>query len=178
MRCGSRNDASPHDHVHAVAGELVLNDLPLRLADVADHQPQVVHRDFSFAAIAFFVDVAMTIAGEVHNGFANGLRGDRAGMERDAAQQFLSPFDDEHAPILLGGGDGCFLSGRAAAHYNQVVSHAAVFRFGDSCHGPQSWRKQNRNLREYANLADRGSDRATMSHMKRDAASRRAVYRD
>ena len=77
------------DDVDAVAGELVLEDLPLGLVDVADHQPQVVHRDFAFAAVGLFVDVAVAIAGEVQDRFANGLRGDRAGVERDAAQQFL-----------------------------------------------------------------------------------------
>ena len=112
------------DDVHAVAGELVLDDLPFGLADVADHPPQVVHRDFAFAAVALFVDVAVAVAGEVQDRFADRLRGDRAGVERDAAQQFAASFDDGHAPVLLRGGNGRLLAGRAAADHDQVVSHA------------------------------------------------------
>src|SRR4051812_3040684 len=73
------------DDLDSVASELVLEDLPLGLADVADHEPQVVHGNFAFAAVGFFVDVAMAIASEMENRFANCLRGDRAGVERDAA---------------------------------------------------------------------------------------------
>ena len=65
----------------------------------------------------------MAIAGEVQNRFADRLRRDRAGVERDAAQQLALPFDDEHAPILLRRGDGRLLSGRSAAHHDQIVSH-------------------------------------------------------
>ena len=35
IRCGSTNDASPQTTCDAIAGELVLNDLPFGLADVA-----------------------------------------------------------------------------------------------------------------------------------------------
>ena len=49
--------------------------------------PQVVHRDFALAAVDLVVHVAVAIAGEVQDRFADRLRGDRAGVERDAAQQ-------------------------------------------------------------------------------------------
>ena len=113
------------DDVHAVAGELVLNDLPFGLADLAHHPPQVVHRDFAFAAVAVFVHVAVAVAGEVQDRLADRLRGDRAGVQRDAAQQLALPFDDGHAPVLLRRGDGRLLAGRTAAHHDQVVSHAS-----------------------------------------------------
>ena len=88
--------------------------------------PQVVHRDFALAAVALFVDVAMAIAGEVQNRFADRLRGDRAGVERHAAQQLALAFDDDDSPILLRRGDGRLLAGRPAAHHDQIVSHVRV----------------------------------------------------
>src|SRR3954471_6778138 len=61
-----------HD-MHAIASELVLKNLPLGLADVADHEPQVVHCDLAFAAVRLFVDVAVAVAGKVQNRFTNCL---------------------------------------------------------------------------------------------------------
>ncbi len=71
MRIEERRFAT--DDVNAIAGKLILNDLPFRLADVLDHQPQVIHGDVAFATIAFLVNAAMAIAGEVQNSFANRL---------------------------------------------------------------------------------------------------------
>ncbi len=87
---------------------------------------KVVHRDFAFAAVALFVNIAMAIAGQVQDRLANGFRGDRAGVERDAAEQFLSPLDDGDAPILFGGGNGRLLSGRSASDDDQIVSHNVI----------------------------------------------------
>src|SRR4051794_29708822 len=78
----------------AVAGELVLDDLPLGLADVEDHEPQVVHGDVAFATVALVVDIAVPVPRQMQNGFANSLRRDCACVERDASQQLLLPFND------------------------------------------------------------------------------------
>src|SRR4051794_38519790 len=77
-----------HD-MNSVASELVLKNLPLRLADVANHEPQVVHGDLALAAVRLFVDVAVAVACEVQNRLANCFGGDRAGVERNTAQEFL-----------------------------------------------------------------------------------------
>src|SRR5262249_42536167 len=103
-------------YLNAVASGLVLEDLPLGLVDVADHEPQVVHRDVALAAVLLFVDIAMPIAGEMENRFADGLRGDGAGVERDATQEFLLPLNDGDAPVLFGSCNRCFLAGGSATN--------------------------------------------------------------
>ena len=75
------------DHVDAIAGELILNHVPFVLADLEHLAAQVVHRDLALAAVELVVHVAVAIAGEVQDRFADRLRGDRAGVEADAAQQ-------------------------------------------------------------------------------------------
>ncbi len=126
MRCGSTNDASPQTTLTRLRANWSWRTCHSVWPTLRIMQPQVVHRDFAFAAVAVFVDVAVAIAGEVQDRFANGLRGDRAGVERDAAQQLALPFDDGDAPVLFGGGNGCFLSGWSAAHHDQVVSHVRM----------------------------------------------------
>src|SRR4051812_16252960 len=70
---------------HAVSCELILNYLPFRLPDVANHQPQVIHLDFALAAVAVLVHVSMAIAREMNDGFADRLGWDGARVQRDAA---------------------------------------------------------------------------------------------
>jgi hypothetical protein len=63
----------------------------------------------------------------VEDGLADGLRGDGTGVERDAADELATTFDDGDAPILFGGGDGGFLARGTAANDNEVVSHIVDF---------------------------------------------------
>ena len=85
---GSTNVASPQSTVDAIARELVLEHLPFVLADVDQLPTQVGHRDLALAAVELVVDVAMAIAGQMQNRFAHRLRGNRAGVEANAAQHF------------------------------------------------------------------------------------------
>ena len=117
--------------VHAVAGELVLDDVPIGLRDFDHLPPQLVHRDLALAEVAVVVHVALAVAGEVDDRFANRLGRDRARVQRHAADKLALPLDDDHAPILLGGGDGRLLAGRPAAHHDQVVSHGTVPEFSE-----------------------------------------------
>src|SRR5690349_7601974 len=112
--------------VHSIPRELILKDLPLGLTDVADHEPQVVHFDVAFAAVAFLVNVAMTIACEMNDGFADRLGWNGASVQRHAAQELLLTLNNKHAPILFRGGDRRFLPCRAAANDDQIVSHKNV----------------------------------------------------
>src|SRR5439155_475453 len=66
------------------------------------------------------IESPLAETGKVEGGLAGRLAGDGAGMQRDAADHRRT-IDHGHPLAQLGGGDGAFLAGRAAADHHQVV---------------------------------------------------------
>src|SRR4029077_17919940 len=108
------------EHLDAVALELVLDDVAFALHDLIAAEQEVLDRDVGFAAIRLAVQRALPQAGEINHGFAGGLSGNRAGVDRDAAN-IAAFFDHRDALTQLRGLHGGALSGGSAANHDQIV---------------------------------------------------------
>ena len=121
MWCGSTKLAVPQRQVHAVAGELSVDDVGLRLDHVQDPERQVRHGDLLLHPVVDAVDVLVEVAGEVEDRLPHRLAGDRAGVGADPAHHLLL-LDEGHAFAGLGALDGGPLAARAGADHDEVVA--------------------------------------------------------
>jgi hypothetical protein len=103
------------DDRHVVAAELVLHDLALPPHHVVHAGEELLGRGPALDADRTHRVAAPGDAGVEAHGLAQGLAGDRAGLDADAADDAL-PLDDRGALAQLGGLHGGPLAGRAAAH--------------------------------------------------------------
>ena len=81
---------------------------------------QVVHRDVLLDGVAVAVDRALAQAGQVQHGFADGLGGDGAGVDADAADA-VDALDERDALAELGGVERRLLPGGAGTDDHQIV---------------------------------------------------------
>ena len=97
---------------HMVAQELVADDAALALDDLARPQREILDPDLLLEPVVLAVDAPLAEAGQVQDGLADGLRGDRAGVDGDPAE--MAPPLDERDPLAqLRGLNGRSLPGRA-----------------------------------------------------------------
>ena len=109
----------------AVAAELLAHHLRLG----PDHARRAVHQELDrLALLALGVErvghVERAPRELVEHGDAQGLGGDRAGVDRDAAEA-LAALDDGDALAELGGLDGGLLAARSRADDEEVEVHGA-----------------------------------------------------
>src|SRR6185312_477757 len=88
----------------AIAAQLVVDDFDLAFDDPLDAVREVAGRDAVADDVILAVERALAKAGEVENGFAEGLAGDRAGVNAHTTGH-LSPIDDGDALPELRGRD-------------------------------------------------------------------------
>src|SRR6476646_11568142 len=108
------------DHVDAVAGHLILDEGDLVRDHVVGAEGEVLDRDVGFHTIAGAVEIALSEAGQVEDGLAQGFAGNGAGMDANAADHLL-PLDDADVFSELGGLNGGLLTGRPRANDQKVV---------------------------------------------------------
>src|SRR6478609_7482280 len=108
------------DHVDAVAGHLILDDGDLVRDHVVGAEGEVLDRDVGFHTIAGAVEIALSEAGQVEDGLAQGFAGNGAGMDANAADHLL-PLDDANVFSELGGLNRRLLTGRPRANDQKVV---------------------------------------------------------
>jgi hypothetical protein len=115
------------DDVDAVAGKLGFGDVDFSFDDGLDAEGQVGHGDLFLDAVIDAVDGAVVVAGEVEDGLAHGLGGDRAGIDADAADDGAG-LDNGDALVHLGRGDRGALASGPGANDDQVIvdAHAGV----------------------------------------------------
>ena len=108
------------DQVDAVAVELVADDGEFVVDDLLGDVDEVFDGDVAFGAEVFAEEAAFVGAGEVEDGFAEGLGGDGAGVDAGAAEDGIF-FDDADGFAELGGLDGGLLAGGAGADDHEIV---------------------------------------------------------
>ena len=110
---------------HMVAQELVADDAALALDDLARPQREILDPDLLLEPVGRRCPAAE--AGQVQDGLADGLRGDRAGVDGDPAE--MAPPLDERDPLAqLRGLNGRSLPGRPAmtrSSYSWAVTATA-----------------------------------------------------
>ena len=113
-------------NLDAVALQLRANDFRFAGDDAAHAEGKILDGNVVFAAIDCRRRRFDGVAGQLKNGFAHALAGDRAGVHADAADHERA-VHDRNALAEFRGADGAFLAGGTAADYDQVeieVSHA------------------------------------------------------
>src|SRR6185295_5441447 len=98
----------------------VLLDHPPEIADdllLAVHE--VRNRDVLLDGVIDPVEAALPQAREVEGGFAQGLAGDRPGVDTGSAQLLL-PFDERHALSEVGGLSRALLAGGTRADDDEL----------------------------------------------------------
>ncbi len=103
--------ATPMMQLDVVARQLRLDHVHLGLDHVLDPEGQIRHGDLFLDAIVDAVDVLVVVAGQVQDGLAKGLAGNRAGVDANSPNH-LPPLDERHALAHLRALDGRALSGR------------------------------------------------------------------
>ena len=104
----------------AVAGELRADDLELPLDDLLDAKSEVGDGDLAIDGVVLAVERPLLEAREIEDRLPQRLRGDRAGVEADAADH-LPAVDDGDPLAELGRRDRPLLAGRTAADHEEVV---------------------------------------------------------
>ena len=102
VRVGEARSAD--DERHAIAPQLVADDLPLALDDLPHPDRDVVDRDVVLQPVVLPVDRALVEAGEVEDRLADRLRRDRSGVDARAADLAV-PLDERDAVAELRGLD-------------------------------------------------------------------------
>jgi hypothetical protein len=108
------------ENVDAIAHQLMPSHVDLVADHVIDAEKEVAHRDVLLDRVRRPVDAALTIAGETQRRFAEGLAGNRAGVDAHAADN-RSLLDDGDPLAEFGALDGGAVSGGAGADDRQVV---------------------------------------------------------
>ena len=80
---------------------------------------EVVDREILLEGIVDTVETALLEAGKVESGFAQGLAGNRAGIDATAAHM-LGALDDGNALAKVGGLGGALFTSRAAADHDEI----------------------------------------------------------
>src|SRR5262249_25211430 len=97
-----------------------LRDVHLRLHHLVDPKPEVCHGDLVFDVVVDAVDSLELEAGEVQNGFAHGLTGNRPGIDACAPDDFAL-LDHNNLAAAFGCLDRSALAGRTGTDDNDVV---------------------------------------------------------
>ena len=121
--------------LHAVAIELVLENGNLVIERYQQSAAQVVGADVLLDPVGLAVEAPFAPAGEIQGGFAQGLGGNGAGVNRDAADA-PPAFDHQGGLVQLGGLDGGAASCRAAADDDEVVVVHGLLRLLNSAAFP------------------------------------------
>ncbi len=108
------------DKIHRVADQLVLNHFLLGFDDMVATLGEVLESDIFFDPVAGAVKVALSESGKEQHRFAQRFARDRAGVDADAADDFLA-FDDGDFFADLSGLDRGLLAGRAGADHQHVI---------------------------------------------------------
>jgi hypothetical protein len=106
--------------VDPVAAQLVANDAGFAFHDLRHAGGQIANGDAVLDDVIVSVKRAMAESGEVKNGFAQGLAGDGAAVDANAADHVVS-IHHGHALAELRGGDSAFLTRGPASNYDEVV---------------------------------------------------------
>lgn len=104
----------------AVAGELCADDVHFRLDDADGAEGEIGHGDAFLHAIVTAVNALILIAGEMQDGFANGLAGDCASVDGGAADDF-ELLDEGGAFAEFGGLNGSALASRPGTNDDEIV---------------------------------------------------------
>ena len=129
MVCGSANCARALKNLNVVAAKLRANDFGFAGDDAADAEGKILDGDFVFAAIIVAVKSFHGVAGQLKDGFADALAGNRAGMHADAADHERA-VNDRDALAKFRGADRALLARRAAADHDEVklsLRHALTY---------------------------------------------------
>ena len=108
------------EDIDFVAHQLVARHVDLMADDVLGPELQILHGDVLFDGVGRAIQAAQSIAGEVQDGFPQGLARDRARVDAHPADHRFA-LDHRHAPVELGRLDGCALAGWARADHQHVV---------------------------------------------------------
>ena len=122
MRIDEAGHAS--EHFDAVARELRADHVDLGFDHVLRAKAEIRHRDLFLHAVVDAVDALVVETGKMQDGFADGLAGDRAGVDRRAADDFEF-LDERHALAVLHGLNGRALSRGTGAEDDEVVTFHA-----------------------------------------------------
>jgi len=106
--------------VDPVAAQLVAHDAGFAFYHLGDAGGQIANGDAILNDVVVSVKRAMAESGEVKNGFAQGLAGNGAAMDANAADHVVS-IHHGHALAEFRGGDSAFLTRRTAANDDEVV---------------------------------------------------------
>jgi hypothetical protein len=109
----------PND-LDAVAGELMTRDIDLVTDDVGGAEEQIAHRDVLLDAVGRAIDAALTIAGQMKDGLAEGFGGDGSGVDADPANSDF-PLDNGDALVKFCRLDCGPLPGGAGADDQKIV---------------------------------------------------------
>ena len=107
------------EQCNAVAGELRLRDVDLVLDHLLNPEGQVRHGDLFLHPVVDAVDALVLEARQMQDRLTHRLAGDGAGIDARAADDILA-LDERDAPALLGGVDGCPLTGWSGADHHEV----------------------------------------------------------
>src|SRR5271156_2136745 len=114
------DEAGARGHqLDAVAQELMAQDVDLVAHDRIDADQQILERDFFLDPVRIAVDCVLTIAREVHDGFAHRLARNRADVDADTAEERLA-FNHNDALAQLGALDGRMMAGGSGAYDSKV----------------------------------------------------------
>ncbi len=119
-RMGVLEPRRPVHDLHAVAGELVLQDVDFVVQGLVQAGQQVLGAQVLLHPIGAAIEAALAPAGQVQHGLAQGLGGDGAGVHRDAAHA-AALVDHQHGPAELGRLHGRAPTRRPAADDDHVV---------------------------------------------------------
>lgn len=108
------------DHVDTIAGHLILDDLDFARDHMVGAEGEILDGDVGFHPVAGAVQIALSEAGQIQDGFAQGFAGNGAGIDADPADHLLA-LDDPDFLSELGGLYGGFLPGRPCADDQEVV---------------------------------------------------------
>ena len=120
QRVGIEERRAAEEHGDSVAAHLAADDIDFGSDYVVGAVKQVGHVDVVLDGVAGAVERALLDAGEMQDGFADGLGGDGSGVNADAADA-VGAFDDGDGFAEFSGVEGGLLAGRARSNHHQIV---------------------------------------------------------
>jgi hypothetical protein len=104
---------------NVIAAELIFHDTDFAFGDLSDADGEISNGNAIANDVITSVKRTMAKSGEMKNRFAQSFAGNGAAMDADAAEH-IEAIDDSDTLAEFCGGNGAFLSGGAAADYDEV----------------------------------------------------------
>src|SRR5579864_9640452 len=105
---------------NVVAAKLILHDTDFALGNLRNAHGKIANRNPIADDIVASIKRTVAKSCEVKNRFAQCFAGNRTAMDADTAEH-IQAVDDCYALSEFCCGDSAFLSGRAAANYDEVI---------------------------------------------------------